>query len=193
MNDIFKKRRSVRKYSEETVSHDLLSQIVEAAGFAPSGMNSQSWQFIVLTGDALEYVRVVVRDYFRNLELTENHPPFFAKCKDWAEADDWSFFYHAPAFLVIANLADYRNAAADCAAAAENAILKATELNLGTCWITTLSGICDDPAVRAALKRLGLPETYRVFSSVAIGYAAESPVAAPRNYQVIWCDSVPES
>jgi nitroreductase len=192
MLETIKQRRSVRSYTHQQPSHEQLEKIVEAAGWAPSGMNSQSWQFMVLTGDALEYLRIVIRDYFRALRLTEQHPPFFAKCKEWAKEDAYSFFYNAPALLVISNRNGYRNAMADSAAAAENAILEATDLGLASCWITTLSGTCDEPAVRSALSRLGVPDDYRVFVSVALGYGAQKPEPAPRTYQTLWVTSCPE-
>ena len=192
MLEIMKRRRSVRCYTEQAPTQEQLKKIVEAAGWAPSGMNSQSWQFMMLTGDALEYIRVVIRDYFRALEITEQHPPFFAKCKEWASDDAYSFFYGAPALLVISNRKGYRNAMADSAAAAENAILEATALDLATCWITTLTGTCEEPAVRTALANLGLPDDYQVCVSVALGYGAQQPEAAPRTYQALWVDSCPK-
>lgn len=191
MLETIKRRRSVRSYTHQHPSRTQLEKIVEAAGWAPSGMNSQSWQFMMLTGDALEYIRIVIRDYFRTLELTEQHPPFFAKCKDWAQDDGYSFFYGAPALLVVSNRSGYRNAMADSAAAAENAILEATDLGLASCWITTLSGTCDAPAVRSALSKLGLPDDYQVFVSLALGYGAEHPKAPPRTYQTLWVHQEP--
>ena len=181
-----KQRRSIRRYTNQLPSHETLEKIVEAAGWAPSGMNNQSWQFMMLTHDALEYVRIAVRDYFRTLELTDRHPPFFAKCKEWATDDAYSFFYDAPALLVVSNRKDYRNAVANSAAAAENAILEATALGLASCWITTLSGIFEAPPIHELLRKLGLPEDYQVCVSVALGYGAESPAAPPRTYQTIW-------
>lgn len=192
MLDIIKRRRSVRSYTSQPPGRDQLEAIVEAAGWAPSGMNSQSWQFMMLTGDALEYIRTVIRDYFRTLELTQQHPPFFAKCKEWAQEDAYSFFYGAPALLVISNRSDYRNAMADSAAAAENAILEATDLGLASCWITTLTGTCEASPVRDALAKLGLPDDHRVFVSVALGYGADQPAAAPRTYRTIWVQDSPE-
>lgn len=191
MLEIIKRRRSVRSYTPQALSREQLSRIVEAAGWAPSGMNSQSWQFMILTGDALEYIRIIVRDYFRDLALNPTHPPFFAKCKEWAADDAYSFFYNAPALLVISNRKDYRNAVADCAAAAENAILEAAAMDIASCWITTLSGTCGEPTVRNALKKLGLPDDYQVYVSVALGYGAQQPEAAPRTYRTLWVEQKP--
>lgn len=184
------RRRSVREYKKEPPEAGQLDEIVAAAGMAPSGMNSQSWQFILLTGEALEYIRSVVRDHFRELELTSEHPPFFAKCKEWALDDAWSFFYGAPALLVIANREGYKNAAADCAAAAENAAVEAVAQGLASCWITTLAGTCDAAGVREALTRLGMHPDYRVYASMALGYAAAQSEAAPRRYEFIKVSSL---
>ena len=44
MNEAYKnllERRSVRKYNDKKVSHDLIEKIVYAGQFAPSGMNPQ--------------------------------------------------------------------------------------------------------------------------------------------------------
>lgn len=193
MLDAIKRRRSVRSYTSQPLTREQLEEIVSAAGYAPSGMNSQSWQFMVLTGEALEYIRVAVRDWFRAVELTPDHPPFFAQCKKWAADDAYSFFYGAPALLIISNKEDYRNALADSAAAAENALLQATALGLASCWITTLSGTCREPAIHEALTKLGLPAGYQVFVSVALGYGDQwPPEPAPRTYDTVWADKRPE-
>ena len=52
-----KKRKSIRGYKPDPVSKQILEQILELAGRAPSAMNTQPWEFTVLTGDVLENVR----------------------------------------------------------------------------------------------------------------------------------------
>ncbi len=52
-----KKRRSIRGYKPDPVPKEVIEQILELASRAPSSDNSQPWEFIVLTGDALENVR----------------------------------------------------------------------------------------------------------------------------------------
>ena len=179
--DYIKSRRTIRAFSTQPVEQEKLDRIVEAAQYAPSGMNNQSWYFAVVSGAALQKLQHQIRDFFRQLELTSEMPPFFGVCKENAlKSDDWSFFYGAPTLLIVANKKGYRNAMADSAAATMNAMIEATELGLGTGWITTLSGNTNQPLVRAALRELGVPEDYDVCTSMSIGYAAESPVATER-------------
>ena len=46
-------RRSIRQFTEEPVSREQVVTILEAAQWAPSGLNNQPWRFLVLThGDS---------------------------------------------------------------------------------------------------------------------------------------------
>ena len=51
------KRKSIRGYKPDPVPRHVLEQILELASHAPSAMNTQPWEFTVLTGEALEKVR----------------------------------------------------------------------------------------------------------------------------------------
>ncbi len=46
--DLIETRKSVRQYSNKTIPDDILKQILNAGRLAPSWMNSQPWQFIVV-------------------------------------------------------------------------------------------------------------------------------------------------
>lgn len=191
MNEVIraiKERRTVRAFQNKEIEREYLEQIVEAASYAPSGMNNQSWCFVVVTGKALERLRIAVRDYFRQLVLTPEMPPFFSVCKKNADMDDWSFFYGAPALLIVANKKNYRNAMADSAAATMNAMLAAWSLGLSSGWITTLSGNTDQPMIRNALRELGVPDDYDVLTSMTIGYGKEKPQASSRTSTVKWME-----
>lgn len=56
------KRKSIRGFKSDPVSKDILVRILNAACRAPSAMNTQPWEFIVMTGDVLERVRVAIVD-----------------------------------------------------------------------------------------------------------------------------------
>ena len=51
MNEVLKaikSRRSVRAYTEQQISQEDLNAILEAATYAPSGMNYQTWHFTAI-------------------------------------------------------------------------------------------------------------------------------------------------
>ena len=54
MLDLIKSRKSVRKYSDEHISDDILKKILEAGRLAPSWMNVQCWKFIVVKSQELK-------------------------------------------------------------------------------------------------------------------------------------------
>jgi nitroreductase len=51
------KRKSIRGYKPDPVPRHVLEQILELASHAPSAMNTQPWEFTVLTGEVLENVK----------------------------------------------------------------------------------------------------------------------------------------
>jgi nitroreductase len=55
--EAIKKRKSIRGYKPDPVPREVLRQILELASHAPSAMNTQPWEFTVLTGEVLENVR----------------------------------------------------------------------------------------------------------------------------------------
>jgi nitroreductase len=55
--EVVKKRKSIRGYRPDPVPKQVLEQILELASRAPSAMNTQPWEFTVLSGEVLENVR----------------------------------------------------------------------------------------------------------------------------------------
>ena len=55
--EAIKKRKSIRNFKPDPVPKEVLREILEIASRAPSAMNTQPWEFIVLSGDVLENIR----------------------------------------------------------------------------------------------------------------------------------------
>ena len=58
--EAIKMRKSIRKFTPNPVSREVLMEILEIAGRAPSGMNTQPWEFAVLSGDVIEKVKQAI-------------------------------------------------------------------------------------------------------------------------------------
>lgn len=170
MNEVLqniKARRSVRAYTERQVSAEDLNLILEAATYAPSGMNFQTWHFT-----AIQNAEILKT-------LNEKIKGAFAKSDNpqWQErghSATYCCYYHAPTLVVVSGKADNPLTPFDCACALQNIFLAAKSLGIGSCWINQLGQTCDDPEVRAFLtEKLGVPADYRVFGCAALGYAPE--------------------
>lgn len=55
--EAIKTRKSIRNFKPDPVPKETLREILEIASRAPSAMNTQPWEFIVLSGDVLENIR----------------------------------------------------------------------------------------------------------------------------------------
>jgi len=52
--ELIKTRRSIRKFTEEPVSDEIIDKIIEAGTWAPSGLNNQPWKFAVIRDKELK-------------------------------------------------------------------------------------------------------------------------------------------
>lgn len=138
--EIIKTRRSVREYSDEQISKELLEKIVEAARFAPTARNVQPWEFIVITQTPI----------LKNLsELAENG----------------RFLAQAKACIAVF-CADTKYYLEDGCAATCNILLAATSLGIGSCWVAGDK----KPYSAQVAKLLNVPATSKLVSLVALGY-----------------------
>lgn len=48
ISDSISKRRSIRKYKNQSISHETIEKIIEAGINAPSSKNRQPWRFVVI-------------------------------------------------------------------------------------------------------------------------------------------------
>jgi nitroreductase len=175
-------RRSVRKYKTEQIADLELESILEAAKYAPSGGNSQSWHFtVVQNADKLEELNQWVRNAFSNLVVDDTTYHSKKTGKAAATNESYNFYYHAPTLIIVSNEREYSNALVDTGAALQNIFLAAHALDIGSCWINQLTWFCDEIPVRSMLNSLRIPENHKVCGAAALGYIARKlPKAAPR-------------
>lgn len=146
--ELAKKRYSVRAYKNEAVEEDKLKTILEAARFAPTAVNYQPFQIIVIKteGREEELKRIYQAEWFREA------PIVICVCtipdNAWRRRDG-------------KNYADV-----DATIVMDHIILAATSIGLGTCWI----GAFD---VNAAKEVLNLPDGVEPLVFTPIGYPAD--------------------
>jgi nitroreductase len=63
--DLFKNRRSLRKFKADPVPDEYVDKIIEAARFAPSGFNTQPWEFVVIKNRGLKNKIVQAIDEYK--------------------------------------------------------------------------------------------------------------------------------
>lgn len=143
--EVLKNRRSIRTYKNETIPNDTIEEIVDCARLAPTAMNDQPWDFIVVT----------------QRKLLEQIPPMLGHAEFIARA----------AFAVLVLARDTLYALEDCCAATENMLIAAAAHGIGSCWVAGTKQAYGPVVARA----FGAPEGRHLVSIVAFGYPAEVP------------------
>lgn len=152
--EVMKTRRSVRKYTKQEVSREVLLDILDCARLAPSGHNQQPWRFVVVTDQTIKEKLTEITRYGKFI-------------KD--------------AYAVIAVFSE-KNAICqleDACAATENIQLAAWHYGLGTCWMGSFRRTHSKEAERL----MKCPETYELASLVSIGYPDEKPIRKKKSLE----------
>ena len=172
-------RRSTRSFTEQQVEDEKLETLLDAAIWAPSGSNNQSWLFTAIQNkDILLELNELVREGFQSWIPDDDYPAKHS-AKASSQKEDYNFYYHAPTLIIASNKPYYGNAMADCALALENIFLAAQSMGLGSCYINQLHWLRNDSKIRNFLFKLGIPKEHTICSSAAIGYIdKETPIPA---------------
>lgn len=163
-------RRSTRSFQEKQIEPEQLDTLLDAAVWAPSGGNNQTWLFTAIQNrEKLLKLNDLVKQGFQRWIPDDDYPGKIG-AKAASQKEGFNFYYHAPTLIVASNRPNYENAMADCALALENIFLAAQSIGLGSCYINQLHWLRDDPDVREFLFDLGVPQEHTICSAAAIGY-----------------------
>ncbi len=145
--ELVRTRRSVRRYLDKAVSEDMLTTICDAGRWAPSAINMQPWEFIVVT-DPEKKTQIGDRAGVAGMK--------------------WPHIHAAPALIVLCARKTSQYARDDLMMAAENMMLQAHALGLGTCYIGGFSAGPLRPL-------LNIPAGLIVPGILTVGYADGEP------------------
>lgn len=152
------KRRSIRQFSQKKIPLSVLRKLVNAARVAPSASNRQFLEYLIVTNPRL------CKRVFRHLAWAGYITPR-GNPRPGCEPT---------AYIVIlintkrASKYDLR----DAGAAAENAMLLAQSMGIGTCWL----GAIHRGRIRTTL---AIPEHLKIDTIIALGYPKMKSVIAP--------------
>ena len=190
--EALRKRRSIRKFQSKPVSRELVFEVLEAAGWAPSAHNSQPWRFVVIENSAVKF------------ELAEKMAAAWAAdmVRDGFNVDEAKRverrdrFADAPALILACLTMDglmkfpdkerqqtERDLALESLGAGlQNLLLAAHSLGLGACWYCA-PAFCKQ-TVREILK---IPQEVEPSALIILGYPSESPMTPKRKAIQDYC------
>ncbi len=134
-------RTSVRSYTSKPVSKETLVELAKAGMAAPTAMNKQPWEFVLIQDKAILS------------KLGEIKPPVGK----------------APAAIVVLGNTKLSGSwVQDCSAATENILIAATSMGLGTVWTGAYGNAKFEALIK---ETLNLPDGIMPLSVIAVGYA----------------------
>jgi nitroreductase len=140
------RRRSIRKYRADPIPDEDLTQILESARRAPTGANRQKWRMVVVKDPELR--------------------------RATAEACDRQMWM-ADAPVILCLVTEPEGWLVDGTIVLDHAILAATSLGYGTCWIGAFSAA----KVKDVLE---IPDDHNIVCLTPVGLPAEQPKARRR-------------
>jgi len=158
-------RRSVRSYTGQRVERDQVEKLIRAAVQAPSASNSQPWAFVVVQDEKLlgEYSTRAKEHLLAAIDRL----PGLAKYQGMLANAAFNIFYGAGTLVIICAKPGGMHVHGDCCLAAQNLMLAAHGLGLGTCWIGFATDFLNLPATK---RELGIPDGCSVVAPIIVGY-----------------------
>ena len=154
LKEVLLKRRSVRKFTEEPVSKEMIDELLHAAMSGPSACNKKPWQFYVIQSpEKLEELKSASRFTKISGKLA------IVVCGDLSKALPLKFSQYW---------------IQDCSAATENILLRAADLGLGAVWCGIHPQDGAEDKVREILE---LPKKHIPLNIIFMGHPAEEPEA----------------
>jgi nitroreductase len=170
-------RRSVRSFAPRKVEPAILKTLLEAAVWAPTALHKEPWGFVIVQNkDILKNISDLAKPLFIE-ELKK-----FGTREDVLKHTDGNLFYDAGTLIIICGKTNGHLPIADCWMAAENMILAACAMNLGSCVVaSTLPAMCL-PDVKSTL---GIPDGFVAIAPVIIGYPKAESAPSSRKAPLI--------
>lgn len=161
MNDTLKtiaNRRSVRAFTDEPITAEHKELILEAAFRAPTAGNQQLYTIIDVTDQAVKDALVPICDDQPFISSAPMVLIFLADCLKWYDA-----FKHADCDPRTPDVGDLMLAVSDTNIAAENAVIAAESLGIGSCYIGDVMENCEKLSALLNLPEYVFPAAMLVF------------------------------
>ncbi len=182
--DAIYKRCSVRSYTPQQLDQATIRTLLSAAVRAPTAVHLEPWVFAILQDtNALKRLSDHAKPLFLE-EARRTHLDRGGHALDIFERPDFNIFYDASTLIVICGRAMGPFVVADCWLAAENLILAACSMGLGTCVIGAAVPALNTAGIKA---ELGIPDDLTPIAPIIVGVpSGETPPTARKKPEVLF-------
>ena len=177
-------RRSIRRFDSRQIEESALQEILQAGLYAPSAGGRQGVIFAVCQDRE-------INERLGRIKRANSHPRMataasYVSREQPSIADDpklTNAFYDAPTVITFFAPKQFLFSVDDCAVAAENMMLAADALGIGSCYIGQGWPAFADPYGQEVLKNWRIPTDHYAVMQLVLGYPREGdrhPTPKPR-------------
>ena len=183
------KRHAVRAYRPDMLDEDTVRELLKEAVRAPTAIHAEPWSFVIIQDRSLlkRYSDLAKTTWSAERDGAHSvaHPATTeAHAKSHLAQPDFNIFYDASTLILICARPLGNFVVADCWLAAENLMLAACGMGLGTCCI----GFAVPVLNRAEVKEeLGIPRDVVAVAPIIVGVPKDEAPQTPRKKPQIIC------
>lgn len=177
--DAIRGRRSVRKFTDASVSKKTIEKILEVVDYCPNAGNRNSTKIVVITDQTvIDYIgkshMVVIKNFNKGITALPSE-------EEIAAAE--SAFHNAKAVVALFGAKNFYFSSADAYIMAQNITLAAFEQNVSTCIVGEVLNSLATEQGKQLQKEMGIPEEIVPQAYVTMGYCdGEYPKRPKRHY-----------
>lgn len=170
-------RHSVRAYAPTPVDSATVETLLDAAIHAPTAMHDEPWAFVIVQDTALlQRLSDLAKPLFVE-EVRHRNAHGAGHSFDHFTRPDFNIFHGASTLVIICAKPLGPFVTADCWLAAENLMLAASAIGLGSCVIGSAVAALNIHKVKT---ELGIPDEYTAVAPIVIGVPSGDTVATSR-------------
>jgi len=168
-------RRAVREYTNEAVDEKSIRHMIDCAVKAPNAINQQPWAFSVVRNTAL--LDKISEEAKLHMLSSKNESFHKGHLHTNLEDPVSHIFYHAPVLILISATEANHWIVEDCSLAAQNLMLSAFDLGLGSCWIGCAQGFLNSAKGKSLMQ---LPDHWVPIAPIIVGHTNDFPAPTTR-------------
>ncbi len=157
-------RASIRAFTDEPLTEEMISALIDCALSAPNGGNAQPWHFVFCTDR--EKLKQLEDDQVAAIKASGNERMIALQA-----SRNWKLLFNAPLVVWIATKGG--SSGVDAGIAGESMVLAAQSMGLGSCFIGGASAAFRGPDQARWKALFAIPEGYEVHCGLAIGQPAQ--------------------
>ncbi len=170
-------RSSTRAYCYDDLSRDTVESLLEAGVRAPTALHQEPWSFVVIQDrDLLQRISDAAKPLFSK-QLERVSVPKDMAAHPFLDPH-FNIFYDAGVLIVVCADPSLPFIEADCWLAAENIMLAACAMDLGSCAIGSALPALNLPEIKA---ELDIPEQFSAVAALIVGIPKTKPTPSRRN------------